>query len=190
LQHGTDTSSKVKIADLDVPENIRKHSVRYEPTCIWLFDHILNQIQIIHEDFVFIDFGSGKGRALLLASKFPFKKIIGIETSPKLCKIARENILKFKSTDIQCRDISCLCIDARDFEIINHNAIFYLYNPFDEQVMDTVLSNIGNSLRKYPRKIFIIYINPKHSDVIDSADFLCKVRKDRRYRVYANVNPD
>jgi SAM-dependent methyltransferase len=188
LQYGTDTSSNVQIADLDVSENIRKHSVRYEPTRVWLFDHILNQIPIIHENYVFIDFGSGKGRALLLASKFPFKKIIGIEASPKLCKIARENILRYKSTGMQCNDISCLCLDARDFKIINENTIFYLYNPFDKHVMGKVLSNIENSLKKYPRTIFLIYTNPKHSEVIDDADFLYKILNDKRYRVYRNVN--
>jgi SAM-dependent methyltransferase len=190
LQHGIDTSSIVKVADLDVSEDIRKHSVRYEPTRVWLFDNILNQLPIAYENYIFVDFGSGKGRALLLASKFPFKKIVGIETSPGLCKIARENILKYKDKDQKCNDISCLCLDVRDFEIIKENTLFHLYNPFDEHVMGTVLSNIENSLRRYPRIIFFIYTNPKHREVIEGAGFLHIIRKDKRYRVYANVKLD
>ena len=188
LQYGIDTSGIVNVPDLDVKEEIRKHSVRYEPTRIWLFNNIIDQLQITYENYVFVDLGSGKGRALLLASEFSFKKIIGIETSPRLCKIARENIRKYKDEYQKCHDISCLCIDVRNFELINENTIFYLYNPFDEHVMRAVLSNIEDSLRRYPRTVFLVYTNPKYREITDGAGFLYIIKKDKRYRIYANIN--
>lgn len=97
LQYQTDTTKIVKAAHLDVPEEIRKNSVRYEPTRVWLFDQIFNNLSIAYDDYIFIDFGSGRGRVLLFASNFPLKKIIGIETSPSLNLIANENIRKFKN---------------------------------------------------------------------------------------------
>lgn len=33
------------------------------------------------QDYDFLDFGSGKGRTLLMAASFPFKKITGVEFS-------------------------------------------------------------------------------------------------------------
>ena len=48
------------------------------------FRKVLASLQIAFHDYTFIDFGSGKGRALLLASEFPFKRIIGLEFSPEL----------------------------------------------------------------------------------------------------------
>src|SRR5690242_3123851 len=46
--------------------------------------------------FSFIDVGAGKGRALLLASELPFRKIIGVELSKELARIAAHNIHKWK----------------------------------------------------------------------------------------------
>src|SRR5712671_731625 len=40
----------------------------------------------------FIDFGSGKGRAMLVASQFHFRQVIGIELNPNLADIAQSNI--------------------------------------------------------------------------------------------------
>ena len=36
------------------------------------------------QEFAFIDIGSGKGRALLLASQYPFQRILGIELLAEL----------------------------------------------------------------------------------------------------------
>ena len=42
---------------------------------------ILADLGIYYPDCVFLDLGAGKGRALLLASQFPFKRIVGVEFS-------------------------------------------------------------------------------------------------------------
>src|SRR5512140_1628938 len=43
------------------------------------FLEVIGALRIPFEEFTFIDFGSGKGRSLLLASLFPFKRVIGVE---------------------------------------------------------------------------------------------------------------
>src|SRR5215475_14101173 len=43
------------------------------------FNCVLQSLGISFDQYTFIDFGSGKGRALLLASEFPFKEIVGVE---------------------------------------------------------------------------------------------------------------
>ena len=47
---------------------------------------------------IFIDVGCGKGKAVLLASDFNFKKIIGVEINKNLSKICNKNIKKYKSS--------------------------------------------------------------------------------------------
>jgi hypothetical protein len=44
------------------------------------------------EDFTVIDFGSGKGRALIVASECPFRRIIGVEFALELHRDAQQNI--------------------------------------------------------------------------------------------------
>src|SRR5262245_44984302 len=43
------------------------------------------------EQYHFIDLGCGKGRATIVASEFPFKKITGIEISPQLARVGQKN---------------------------------------------------------------------------------------------------
>ena len=44
------------------------------------------------EDYIFIDVGAGKGRGLLVASEYSFRKVIGIELNAEMAAIARQNV--------------------------------------------------------------------------------------------------
>jgi len=43
--------------------------------------------------FSFVGLGAGKGRAVAVASAFPFRAIVGIELNPKLCRVATRNAM-------------------------------------------------------------------------------------------------
>jgi SAM-dependent methyltransferase len=62
--------------------------------------HLRQMIRSIPEssldEFTFIDIGCGKGRALLLASKFGFQRILGLELSSRLVAVAKTNISKYQ----------------------------------------------------------------------------------------------
>lgn len=51
---------------------------------------VVNEIEQPRE-YIFIDIGCGKGRVLAIASKLGFRRVIGIEMSPELCRVAVEN---------------------------------------------------------------------------------------------------
>src|SRR5580765_6779748 len=55
----------------------------YQPTEAALFHEMIDELakrtSINFAEFTFIDLGSGKGRALLMASDYPFRKIVGVE---------------------------------------------------------------------------------------------------------------
>ena len=46
------------------------------PISVRAFAEAMRIISVRHEDFVFVDIGSGKGRGVMLASEFPFKRCI------------------------------------------------------------------------------------------------------------------
>ena len=75
---------------------------------------------------LFIDFGSGKGRALLLASELPFKKIVGIEFSPPLHEIARANWRNYLSATQRCKAVELLCLDVVEYAIPPEPAVMCL----------------------------------------------------------------
>src|SRR5215470_7346670 len=74
----------------------------YQPTEPALFYEMLAQLDVNFSDYTFIDIGSGKGRTLLMASDYPFRRILGVELLPELDRTARENIAKYKSDKQKC----------------------------------------------------------------------------------------
>jgi hypothetical protein len=49
-----------------------------------MLDALLQHESLDFRDLVFIDLGSGKGRTLLMASDYPFRRIVGVELLPAL----------------------------------------------------------------------------------------------------------
>ena len=105
------------------------------------FQELLGGVPVAHEHYTFIDYGSGKGRALLLAAEWPFKAIIGVEFSRELHRIAEDNLRTYQNPGYRCRDIRTLCMDAVEFELPHEPAILYFYNPFSEAVSRAALSS-------------------------------------------------
>ena len=48
-------------------------------------------------DFIFLDFGSGKGRALFVAAEHPFRQIIGVEYSREFHETAMRNVHTYRN---------------------------------------------------------------------------------------------
>jgi cyclopropane fatty-acyl-phospholipid synthase-like methyltransferase len=69
-----------------------RHAVQYEPSSANLVRAALASLKIDAARFTFLDFGSGKGRVMLIAAGSPFKSVIGVELSKQLHEIARKNI--------------------------------------------------------------------------------------------------
>ena len=64
----------------------------YQPTEPALFKEMMAYLKIDFQEFTFIDIGSGKGRVLLMAADYPFRRILGIELLPALHRVAQENL--------------------------------------------------------------------------------------------------
>src|ERR1700688_3075147 len=100
-QNGVNTDGKFDgwtyLSDLDIPSPNWIEANDYAAIEPEHFSRVLADSRIAFEDFTFIDFGSGKGRALLLASEYPFRRIVGLEFSPELHLTAEENIARYTS---------------------------------------------------------------------------------------------
>lgn len=121
---------------------------------------IFGFLKITQNDAI-LDYGSGKGKALYEFSKFPFKKIAGVELSEELYVISIKNLNK-----LGLKNVEVYNEDAVDFKKIDGFNYFYLYNPFNEEILKKVLDNIIYSIKLKPRKVTIIYFNPVHSNII------------------------
>lgn len=121
---------------------------------------VLSGLDLRFEDFTFIDFGSGKGRSLLLASLFPFKKIVGVEYCGELNAIARRNASRFRPVQRRCSDIEVVDQDAAAFPLPSGPLLLFLFHPFAEPVMSQVVRNVAEAYRKEPRRVVLLYFLP------------------------------
>jgi SAM-dependent methyltransferase len=136
----------------------------------------LNAVSIPHEQFIFIDFGSGKGRTLLLAARFPFRKVIGVEYCAQLNEVARRNVRKFPVSARQCQEIEIVEADATEFPIPDEPLVLFLNNPFAEPVMARVVNNMAVSFRRRPRRILVIYFWPYLARLWKETGFLKRLQ--------------
>lgn len=114
--------------------------------------------------YSFVDFGSGKGRALIMAARYDFKEVIGMEFAPALHEEAVRNIA-CAADDGRTRSILC---DAREFQIPNNPCVLFFFNPFGIEVMKLVAGNIASSFRDNPRTIIVSFYNRTVMDAFES----------------------
>jgi SAM-dependent methyltransferase len=173
LEHNVETSGRVHVTDLDIADPNWIHASPYVPTPSRFLRETLAGLDMRFEDLTFIDLGSGKGRVLLMASEFPFRKIIGVEISSELTELAGRNIASYKGAQ-RCRDLNLVCMNFTRFDFPQEPLFVFLYNPASLHLSRVVARNLMNSLKKCPRPAWILYVTPR--EVFDSESNLERVR--------------
>ncbi len=169
-KYGIETSKLHHLKNLSVKGNNLEHAEIYQGANYFLLEKLFSYLQGINANKNIIDFGCGKGRVLVVAAYQGFKKITGIDFASELCDIARQNItpVKEKFPDKTFRVIN---INATDYNIEDDADVFFFFNPFNHVVMLAVIKNILRSLKRNPREVFAVYVNPVHKEIFLSAGF-------------------
>ena len=165
----------------------------YQPTEPAAFHEMIEALQqtptpdqstLNFRDFTFLDLGSGKGRTLLMASDYPFRRIVGVELLPSLHQIAQQNLSQYKSESQKCFALTTICADASAFPFPEDPLVIYLFNPFPESGMRQVVANLEHSLRARPRPVYILYHNPLLEYVLRESALLRKIAGTHQYSVF------
>ncbi len=156
----------------------------YQPIEPTLFREILSSLEIDFRQFTFLDLGSGKGRALLLAAAYPFRRIIGIELLPELNSVAEENIRKVLGEKRACGEVRAVCGDATEFTLPAEPLVIFLFNPLPEAALKRVIENLQASLRDVPRPAYVIYANPVFEEIVASCSALTQVAGTQQYSLF------
>jgi hypothetical protein len=170
--YGTDTVSKVAVGELSAIGPNLSYAREYDPSPVFYFNVILSQLPIHYSDYVFADLGCGKGLTLMLASRFGFGRIIGVEFASNVYDVALVNLDKFQKRAGGATPVQVVLGDAAEFQPPTEPLVIYLYNPFGREVMAKVLANLQASLSGYPRSCWIVYVNPVHHDLLQGCEFL------------------
>jgi len=187
-EYGVDTDGRFEgwtyLSDLDIPSLNWIDGNDYAAIDPERFKRVLASLGLRFQDFTFIDFGSGKGRALLLASEYPFKRIIGLEFSPELYGTAEENLRRFSSATQKCRDVQSLNVDFADYALPPEASVLFFFHPCRPRVLSEVVAGIGRSLLSCPRPLYIAYVAPtmEQEQLFASAGFLEKTFESAEFR--------
>ena len=164
--YGVDTSGAIQANDLGFDPDLVAHSTPYGGSQPSIVRRCLATLPDPAE-YVFIDLGCGKGRPLLVASEFPFQRVVGVEMAPRLAEIARQNAATVSRRRGQQVPIEVQVGDATTTAAPAVRMVYFLYNPFDAVLIGAVAGNIVAQLGERLEHAFIVYYNPVHAQVFD-----------------------
>jgi len=144
----------------------RREDSPYCATDWFVLKTILDRLHI-NEQEVFVDLGCGKGRALFIASGYPFKLIEGVEISKPLFQTVKRNLNSVRSEQkAKCRSIEVYNRDVESYSFPVDPLVVFMYHPFSESKVDSVIKKLNESLRASPRSLRIVYQVPVYHDSV------------------------
>lgn len=152
-----DPLNSVKTSRIEDPkrlhsDDVLKYASLAGPTMARPFLKFLQKNDFPRDGY-FVDYGSGKGRALILAARTGFKKLKGIEIVEAWVKISERNLLSVKAVIDDCK---LYCMNVTEYDPKPEDQTFYFYDPFTDEVLLVCLDKICKSLAENPRKITIV----------------------------------
>lgn len=172
---GIDAAGMHSPAELSLKGENAAHAVEYFATPTWIFQRLVDTLPIDPWDFVFVDYGCGKGRVLALAAERPFLRVEGIELSEDMHRVAESNIANARRNGTLRAPVVVHHRDATEYELPQEPVVIYLFNPFGEPVIARVLDKLEASLRDRPRDAYIIYVNAIHRHCFERRSFLREI---------------
>lgn len=141
----------------------RANATAYQAYGTYYFKSLVRQaVSTNIQPEYFIDIGCGKGKQCFHARKyFNFEKIIGIDFSNELIDTAVRNLSNTKYSNI-----GFSVADAIDWHLPEKRCLIFLYNPFNEVILESfIVNNIAN-IEKY--KSIICYANDVHRNILSN----------------------
>ncbi len=128
--------------------------------------------------FDFVDIGSGKGRPVFVAESYGYDTLTGIELDKELVEAAKEN-LKHYSLKRKSSSIEFINVNALEYNYKNTPTVYFLFNPFSEDVLKKVLERIISQTNS---ETWFVYMNPKYKAAFtkDKFEILHEI-KTKRY---------
>lgn len=184
--HGVDTSGQIPLSGLDFSSKNKTAGLEYQSHHPALIRAALMGLTIKHEDYTFVDIGCGKGRVLLIASEFPFRRIIGLEFAPPLAEIARQNLRSYRYGRQRCAQIEVITGDAMEYDLEPEPLLLYFFSPFSPAILDQIVQRIERSFQRSPRELLVIFsgVIPMRDRAFGSRSQYERLQRGRHMDVY------
>jgi SAM-dependent methyltransferase len=172
--HRTNTGGRLQPWEVSNSDDA-KFGVLYMPVSADVFQEAMRQLPIDRSTTTFVDLGSGKGRALILAHEYGFKSIIGVEYSARLIADARKNL------HITGVSASLICQSAAEYRFPSCPLLVFLFNPFGPEVLRSVLQHLPES------GVTVVYLTPLHADMFSDFPRLQKTYDTPHLKIWRSL---
>lgn len=139
----------------------------------------------------FVDIGCGKARPLVLASEFPFQRLVGIELLPALAAVARANAAVVARrhpgrTAIEIVIGDAVALSARLGGLLGlprpdvagappEGVVYFMYHSFKRALLAALIEDLERQLEQDIQPIFFVYYNPVHGEVLDRSPLFARL---------------
>lgn len=170
------TTAPAELLDLTIQNGDISKSSRYEAVNFFILESLLQKMRSLDNIQSFSDLGCGKGRALVVAAHFGFTNLKGIDFAKEVCEEARNNMQQVKQIfpDI---NFEIICGNVTDYSVDPPESVFFMFNPFNEEIIENFLEKVEVSLKDYPRTIYFLYASPKHIETFFEFEYEPVYRK-------------
>jgi hypothetical protein len=167
-KYGTDTSLRVGLGQLTIESKHVAAANQYQAVYSKRFGEVMALAQDRLREIRVRGSWLRQGQGALLASDFPFRRIVGIEFARELHDAALRNVAIYRSSAQRCRDISSVCVDAIGYEFPEEPLVVFMNNPFGPRILAPVAANLRRSLERAPRPAVVAYVNPVHAELVET----------------------
>ena len=126
-----------------------------------VFGQAMERLGLEWGRYTFVDVGCGKGRALMLAMRYPFRRVVGVELAAELAEVARGNLERFRAEWRLPVCVEVVVADATTVPLPGGPLVVYLYHPFAAPVMRRFLEHLEAAVRREGREVWLLYVNPE-----------------------------
>jgi len=195
LKWGVQTSGLIPGRLLKTGHTHDRHSTAYFGVAPSVFRALLKRWQRTKpvapiEQFTFIDVGAGMGRAMLLAAKYPFQQVVGIELNPALAKVAQRNLEIWRAEGRVRTPMQVVCGDAVDLPFAKGPCVVFLFNPFGPSVMRRLMKRLAVAFADRAGQLDLLYVNPEQESVIERQSGFTRLFAGRERRSRADAIAD
>ena len=162
-RYGTATHQRIDLSELpslDGKLQPAHAEWSYEAIDDKRFRRLIRKVPADPAGLNFIDVGSGKGRAVMLAAQYPFRRVIGVEFAAELYELAKKNTEIFAAKVSPLAPIELVLADFLGYTPPPHDAIFFLKNPFPHRIARDVIARIEELAKATMGEAFIVYTEP------------------------------
>jgi SAM-dependent methyltransferase len=143
-----------------------QHQYLYEPAS-WLVLRIALRGRAVGEGDSFIDIGCGKGRVLLQAARYPFRRVIGLDRSDRMLEIA-SHAIDHNRRRLTCNQVELVNADIRGYELPIDVGVVFCF-PWQNAVSEVILDKVMALADARATSVLFIYYLPREHSVVEGS---------------------